>query len=205
MCLQALKLSQNILKQTFTNKNEPIDDNFKQTINDYLKETPQNFKIDCEMAQKAIELIKYFTFQKKILAGYPPNHDLSQPPNKQKQLMRKILLFKGECVTANAINRNFGKKGQRAHEIKEAMIELQVRNLGSVKEERNSVTKFIKQKYEDIADSMKHSFETQLSKLDISVPEFKSSYANSAYKSHKRKNSECDIESRSMVKKKLRE
>ena len=144
MCLQALKISQNILKQTFTNINEPIDEDFKHKINDYQKKYPPKFEVDCEMAQKSIELVKYFTFQKKILAGYPENHDPSRLPDKNMQLMRKILLFNGECVSVNAINRNFGKIGQRAPEIKEAMNELQGRNLGYVVKEKNSVTKFIK-------------------------------------------------------------
>ena len=55
MCLQALKVSQNILEQTKTNKNEPITSTFKHDINNYLQKNPPDFKIECEMAKKAMD------------------------------------------------------------------------------------------------------------------------------------------------------
>lgn len=184
MCLQALKLSQNILEKTLTNKYEPIDSEFKKLIDVYLSDEKNQleFEVDHEITKKSITLMQYFISQKKILAGYTKNYRNFKSANKRildkkYKIMRKILLEHGRCIKSKQLNKN----GQRNEAIIDAMKELTVKKLGVYKKQippngghANHI--FKKELYTDLNEVEKQVFRNNLSSLNITIDKYGSSF-----------------------------
>ena len=182
MILQSLKNAQKLLNDCGLAKQEGLTEDFISSVTGYVDRNQFEFKVDDETTMNSIRLMKFFTQEKKYLAGFPKNHDPTASKTTSTgntELLRKILLKNGPNVKTQDINRSCSKFNSAS--IKDAMMQLTDLGLGRTNHKaptKGGVASFVFMKINfdelDIQEAL--AFTEKLSSLGISTADYKNAY-----------------------------
>ena len=179
LVIAALERAQKIIKDCDLSNQNSLDGQFKDSVAAAVTELGSEFfVIGKDTTKRGICMAEYFLSHKKYLAGYS-QMGVSLEPKNNIELLRRIILFSGQCVKANDVNK--GARSVKAEDIKMSMEELTTMGLGRINNARpvgggKMSTVFVKINVQDLNMEDTLKFTESLCSIGVKMEEYVKSF-----------------------------